>query len=187
MHSRGFIHQDLKPSNILLDCHGRTLIADFGTSQCQAIDYTPTRDTGTPHYAAPELFEEVILTEKVDIFSFGLILYEILVGSAVFPKDLKPLEIIRQHRTGARPIIPDIVDAVMKTLIGRSWSADRSQRPSFNEVLNCIESNAFRIVPEADAKTVRQYVRGVRDWEQMHDLKNPRSDGQSTVSPGFVK
>jgi serine/threonine protein kinase len=57
MHSHKFIHQDLKPSNILLNCEGRTLISDFGTSRCKCIDRTPTRDTGTPHYAAPELFE----------------------------------------------------------------------------------------------------------------------------------
>jgi serine/threonine protein kinase len=124
MHSHGFIHQDLKPSNILLDgdTYSWTLLADFGTSQCQATDYRPTQDIGTPHYAAPEPLEEVIRDEKVDAFSFGLILYEIVVGSAVFPNDLVSLEIIRQHRRGDRPILPEFVDAVMKSLIGRCWS-----------------------------------------------------------------
>jgi serine/threonine protein kinase len=84
MHSHRFIHQDLKPSNILLNADGQTLIADFGTSRCKANDHTPTHDTGTPHYAAPELFEDDARTKKVDVFSFGLICYEILVGRAVF-------------------------------------------------------------------------------------------------------
>jgi serine/threonine protein kinase len=110
MHAHGYIHQDLKPSNILVDVNGRPLIADFGTNRCQAVDHTPTHDTGRPHYAAPELFEEESRTEKVDVFSFGLILFEILVGFAVFPKSLIPAEIIRCHKKGERPIIPNNVD-----------------------------------------------------------------------------
>jgi serine/threonine protein kinase len=178
MHWQGFIHQDLKPSNILLDVDGRTLLSDFGTSRCQAVDRTPTVDTGTPHYAAPELFDEVVRDDKVDVFSFGLILYEIVVGSAVFPHDMLSFEIIRQHRRGNRSIIPEFVDPVIKTLIEVCWSRDPSKRPSFNEILDCIESNGFRIVPGADSDTIRFYVVGVRDWEQMRDFKNPPSESQ---------
>jgi serine/threonine protein kinase len=173
MHAHGFIHQDLKPSNILLNANGRTLITDFGTSRCQAIDHTPTQVTGTPHYAAPELFEEEARTEKVDVFSFGLILYEILAGVAVFPKVLMPLEIIRRHREGKRPVIPSNIDPVMKKLIERCWSPDPSNRPSFNDILESIAANDFRIIPKAQARTIRLYVTGVQDWEQMRDFKNP--------------
>jgi hypothetical protein len=60
----------------------------------------------------------------------------------------------------------------MKTLIERYWSPNPSNRPSFNDILESIESNNFRIIPEADATTIRLYVRGVRDWEQMRDFKN---------------
>jgi hypothetical protein len=178
MHAHDYIHQDLKPSNILLDGNGRTLIADFGTSRCKAVDHTPTHDTGTPHYAAPELFEEDSRTEKVDVFSFGLIVFEILVGYAVFAKGLMPAEIIRSHKKGERPIIPNTVEPVMKTLIERCWSPNPSNRPSFNDILQSIDSNDFRIIPEADSTTIGLYVRGVRDWEQMRDFKNsaPASD-----------
>jgi serine/threonine protein kinase len=172
MHSHGFVHQDLKPSNILLNGDGRTLIGDFGTSRCQAIDLTPTPDTGTPHYAAPELFEEDSRTAKVDVFSFGLILYEIVVGHAVFPLSMRPAEIIRIHKNGDRPNIPNSVVTSMKTLIELCWSPNPSDRPSFNEILKHIESNHFTIIPGADAKMIRLYVRGVRDWEQMSAVKN---------------
>jgi serine/threonine protein kinase len=178
MHAHDYIHQDLKPANILIDVNGRTLLADFGTSRCKAVDHTPTHDTGTPHYAAPELFEEDSRTEKVDVFSFGLILFEILVGYAVFAKSLMPAEIIRSHKKGERPIVPGTLDPVMKTLIEQCWSPNPTNRPSFNDILESIESNGFRIIREADATTVRLYVRGVRDWEQMRDFKNsaPASD-----------
>jgi serine/threonine-protein kinase len=79
MHSRGFIHQDLKPSNILINDKGRVVIGDFGSSRNVNADITPV-GAGTLQYAAPELGEEVDWTSRVDVYSFGLILYELLVG-----------------------------------------------------------------------------------------------------------
>jgi serine/threonine protein kinase len=172
MHSHGFVHQDLKPSNILINENCRTLIGDFGTSRCQTIDLTPTPDTGTPHYAAPELFEEDSRTAKVDVFSFGLILYEIVVGHAVFPLSMRPAEIIRIHKKGDRPDIPHFVVSSMKTLIELCWSPNPCDRPSFKEIMEHIESNHFEIISGADPETIRKYVRGVRDWEQMSAVKN---------------
>jgi serine/threonine protein kinase len=64
---------------------GHALIGDFGTSRLEVDDATLTTEAGTVHYAAPEMFNEGELTYKADVFSFGLVLYEILVGSAVFP------------------------------------------------------------------------------------------------------
>jgi serine/threonine protein kinase len=57
MHSRGFIHQDLKPSNILINDQGRVVIGDFGSSRNVNADITPVGG-GTLQYAAPELGEE---------------------------------------------------------------------------------------------------------------------------------
>jgi hypothetical protein len=89
-----------------------------------------------------------------------------------------PTEIIRRHKRGERPSIPNTVEPVMKTLIERCWSADPSNRPSFNDILESFESNDFRIIPEADSTAVQLYVTGVRDWEQMWNYKNspPASD-----------
>jgi serine/threonine protein kinase len=171
MHSQKFIHQDLKPSNILLNADGRTLLSDFGTSRCRANDHTPTHDTGTPHYAAPELFEEDARTKKVDVFSFGLMCYEIIVGRAVFPKSMYSAEIIRWHRKRERPTIPDTVCPTMRTLISRCCSPEPQYRPSFRGIIRDIESNDFRIIPEADENIVRESVIGVLDWEQMYRAK----------------
>jgi serine/threonine protein kinase len=171
MHAQGFIHQDLKPLNILLNADGRTLIADFGTSRCKANDHTPTSNTGTPRYAAPELFQEESRTKKVDVFSFGLICYEIVVGQAVFPKSTVPAEIIRWHGKKERPTIPDTVCQTMQTHISHCCSPDANDRPSFGDILRDIESNHFQIMPEADVNIVRQYVFGVLDWEQTYRAK----------------
>jgi hypothetical protein len=168
IHSRGFIHQDLKPDNILLNDRGHALITDFGTTRPTDFDYTPTGDAGTVHYAAPERFKEdiEIRTPAIDVFSFGLVLYEIIVGGAVFPAMLVPFEVIRMHNDGFRPDIPDHVYPHMRDLIIRCWSPNPTDRPSFDEILSFIESNRFEIFREVDPKAVHAYVNGVKDWER---------------------
>jgi serine/threonine protein kinase len=168
IHSQGLIHQDLKPDNILLNDRGHPLIADFGTTHLTNFDDTPIGAAGTVHYAAPEQFKEEIqsATPAIDVFSFGLILYEIIVGRAVFPQNLMPFEVIRMHNDDFRPEIPDHVCHPMRDLIMRCWSPNPADRPSFDAILSFIESNHFDIVPYADPKAVHAYVNGVRDWDR---------------------
>jgi serine/threonine-protein kinase len=117
VHSQGFIHRDLKPSNILINEMGYAMIADFGTSRSECDDCTSTGDTGTVHYAAPEMYKEVGITNKVDVFSFGLILYEILVARPVFRISKAPLRVMKMILGGEMPMIPN--DTLLVTEAGR--------------------------------------------------------------------
>jgi serine/threonine protein kinase len=185
MHSHNFIHQDLKPSNILIDEDGRSLIGDFGTSRSRDPDYTPMYATGTTHYAAPELYKEDQWNEKVDIFSFGLIVYELVVGHPVFPKSLTPFEILRQHREYYRPEIPSNVLPVMKGLIERCWSSNADDRPSFNEIFEIFESSHFDIVVASDPETIRSFCVGILQWEHVSSAKiSSLFGGSSTIGHG---
>jgi serine/threonine protein kinase len=168
IHSRGFIHQDLKPDNILLNGDGRALITDFGTTRLTTFEDTPPPETGTVHYAAPEQFKEDIdiPAPAIDVFSFGLILYEVIVGRAVFSPKLMPAAVIRMHNDDFRPEIPDHVCRPMRDLIIRCWSPNPEDRPSFDEILRLIESNHFEIFPDADPRAVHTWVSVVKDWER---------------------
>jgi serine/threonine protein kinase len=174
MHSRSFIHRDLKPSNILLDEKGHSLIADFGSSLNEKADLTPSAESGTLCYAAPEQFVEGQTTNKVDVFSFGLILCEILSGRRVFHGGLSARHIFEAITKGCMPDVPDRVLPSMKALILKCWSLNPSDRPSFDAILAEFERLRFVIVPDADRKAVRAYVRGVRDWEQMSRFEELR-------------
>jgi len=86
-HDRGVVHRDIKPENILLDASGHVKIADFGLARILAADAPParlTRETqamGTPQYMAPEQIERPLAVDhRADIFSLGVVFYELLTG-----------------------------------------------------------------------------------------------------------
>jgi serine/threonine-protein kinase len=78
-HDRGVIHRDLKPSNVMIDGEGRVRITDFGLA-VRPEDGGPTEVAGTPAYMAPEQFEGRPATAQTDLYSLGLILYEVYTG-----------------------------------------------------------------------------------------------------------
>jgi serine/threonine protein kinase len=166
VHSKHIIHKDLKPSNILVTGAGRALIADFGTSRFEFEDATLTPDSGTVRYAALELFEDnVTCTPKVDTFSFGLILFEILCDRPAFPNSMGQFEVIRALRQENMPPIPDSCGSLMQGLISRCWSKDPALRPSFPEIFDLFQSRDFAILPGADAAAIENAVAEVLAWE----------------------
>jgi serine/threonine protein kinase len=166
VHFREIVHRDLKPSNVLIRRNGRALIGDFGASRFKSDDATMTGVEATVYYAAPELFvENAELTPKVDVWAFGLILYEIVAGFAVFPSSLSPFEVIRQLRGQRRPVIPEECGEYLDNLIRRCWSHAPADRPSFDDILREFQAREFAIVPEANCHKIRGAVDGVLSWE----------------------
>ena len=97
-HRRGFVHRDIKPGNVLLDHHGRALLTDFG------IAYSPddkgeSGSFGTLPYMSPEQVEGKALDHRSDIYSLGVVLYELLTGH--LPHEATdPVELRRQIVSG---------------------------------------------------------------------------------------
>src|SRR5713101_6946881 len=103
-HDKGVLHRDLKPSNIMLDGRGNVLITDFGlaglASQLQGAEVR----NGTPAYMAPEQLAGKEVTMRSDIYSLGLVLYEIFTGKRAF-EAATLAELVRMH-TESRPESP---------------------------------------------------------------------------------
>jgi hypothetical protein len=144
----------------MIDAFGGALILP------QNDDRVPAPDKGRLYYAAPELYLDAAQpTPKMDVFSFGLILFEILFGCPGFSRDEPPIFVMRRILAGDMPKIPDSCGKFMQELIPRCWAMDPESRPSFEDILNEFQANGFCILPDADAMRIRTYFCGVLVWE----------------------
>jgi serine/threonine protein kinase len=103
-HKKGFIHRDIKPSNILLDFKGDAFLTDFGIAHMISnTQFTATGSLiGTPSYMSPEQAIGDPLSPMSDIYSLGIVLYELLAGRTPFVSDT-PIAIIHKHINEAPP------------------------------------------------------------------------------------
>jgi serine/threonine-protein kinase len=99
-HDRGVIHRDLKPANLMLDSAGRVRITDFGLAGIAATIQGAEVRAGTPAYMAPEQLAGKEVTIKSDLYSLGLVLYEILTGKRAFEATTLP-ELMRLREQSA--------------------------------------------------------------------------------------
>ncbi len=141
-HSRGILHRDIKPSNILLCPDGSIYLADFGLARiAQAGESTLSSEMllGTPHYISPEQARgERNLDAGTDIYSFGVVLYEMVVGRVPFNADT-PFSIIHDHIYTPLPlpqkINPRVPDGVQRVLL-KALAKERADRYATVEELS---------------------------------------------------
>jgi serine/threonine-protein kinase len=128
-HDRGVLHRDLKPANIMLDGRGQVRITDFGISA--PFEGRQDGAGGTPAYMAPEQFTTGQASVRSDIYSLGLVLYEIFSGRQAFSADSMP-EYSRLHRqtspTHLSTFLPEI-DPLAERVILRCLEKDPAKRP----------------------------------------------------------
>ena len=132
VHDRGVLHRDLKPANIMLDEHGEVRITDFGIAAL-ANELDQREMSGTPAYMSPEQLEGAELTPKSDIYSLGLVLYEIFTGRKAFEfSNLQ--ELLQQRRSDSSPTSPiehvPELDPLVERVIFRCLERDPAKRPA---------------------------------------------------------
>jgi protein kinase-like protein len=131
-HERGVIHRDLKPANLMLDGTGKIRITDFGLASIAASLEGVEAKAGTPAYMAPEQLEGKGVTPKSDLYSLGLVLYEILTGKRAF--DASTLPELMKQREKSSPASPSSIvrdlDPVVERVILRCLEHDPAQRPA---------------------------------------------------------
>lgn len=122
-HARGMIHRDVKPSNVLVDERGNCLLTDFGLARMTEATSKLTSSgaiMGTPAYMSPEQGAGKDLDGRSDIYSLGIIMYELVTGRVPYYADT-PIAIVFKHiqdpLPSARNYVPDLPDAVERVLL----------------------------------------------------------------------
>jgi serine/threonine protein kinase/WD40 repeat protein len=180
-HRNGVIHRDLKPENVLLDEDGNAYLGDFGIAKNLAIldSQTDTGDIlGSPGYLSPEQAQGEIVSPRTDVYSLGVMLYELLAGEHPFP-NTNPVEKIYKHLHEPLPILknlsPDIEGAVNDVL-----QKATAKNPAHRYENAMVFAEAFRMAAAIEREQTETAVELLTPREQqvLHHIIAGKSNRQ---------
>jgi serine/threonine protein kinase len=177
LHTHGVIHRDLKPSNILITNKFEIKICDFGLSKIvETVQSKGSKSiVGTPQYMAPEYFLNEPITDKVDVWSFGCILYEILFKRPTF----EAINICTACNfiTNTEPNIPE---SNFSELLSRLFTKNSEERPSILEIYKLLFKNKISETQESNPSET------LSDFIQRHFPQNTQTNDTSDDDSYYI-
>jgi serine/threonine-protein kinase len=132
VHSKGIIHRDVKPDNIRIDIAGRVKLMDFGIAKSDELSVTGAGFTvGTPYYMAPEQIRGRKPTHLVDMYAFGVLLFELVTGTRPFEAQTvdEIFDLILHRPMEVEPLVRLGTPAALTELIQELTDKDPAKRP----------------------------------------------------------
>uniref|UniRef100_I3KK13 Mitogen-activated protein kinase kinase kinase n=1 Tax=Oreochromis niloticus TaxID=8128 RepID=I3KK13_ORENI len=175
LHLHKIIHRDLKSPNMLITHDDLVKISDFGTSKELSDKSTKMSFAGTVAWMAPEVIRNEPVSEKVDIWSFGVVLWEMLTGEIPY-KDVDSSAIIWGVGNNSLQLpIPESCPDGFKILLRQCWNCKPRNRPSFRQILLHLD------IASADVLSTPQetYFKSQAEWreEVKQHFEKIKSDG----------
>lgn len=173
-HSKGIVHRDIKPHNIMLMADGTVKITDFGIARFSRSETAAMSDhaIGSVHYISPEQARGEDADARTDIYSVGVMLYEMLTGKVPFEADtpssvaLKQIQSEAESPRSINPNIPPVLEAItMKAMRKKSEDRYASAKEMLEELQNFLEN------PEQDVKAGGEIMQNQPNGEKKKKKK----------------
>src|SRR5918998_1298679 len=153
-HRRGVVHRDIKPHNVIVDAEGRAKVTDFGIARAGSSDMTETGlIMGTAQYISPEQAQGHPVDARSDLYSIGVVLYELLTGAVPF--DAESPVTIALKQVSEEPVPPRVrnpaVPPALEAVVMRAIRKDPAERyQDADQFIAALENAAAGIVPPED-------------------------------------
>jgi eukaryotic-like serine/threonine-protein kinase len=191
-HRNGVIHRDIKPHNVIVDPEGVVKVTDFGIARAGASQMTEEGAIiGTAQYLSPEQARGAPVDQTSDLYSTGIVLYELLTGSVPFTGE-SPVEIAMKHLSempdapsAHRPDVPEDLDLVVLRALAKE-PADRYQSASAMDAdLETVAHGGKVPMETSDAATIVMGRGGADASTAVTQLRRPRAGGGAGYPPHY--
>jgi Tol biopolymer transport system component/predicted Ser/Thr protein kinase len=189
-HRLGVIHRDVKPTNVLVDSQGDAYLTDFGLARIMESSEQLTATgvgVGTPAYMAPEQGQGLKIDHRSDIYSLGVMLYEMVTGRVPYEAET-PMAVVIKHITAPLPlpssVKPDVPPQVERVIL-KAMAKDPDDRfQTVGEMVTALDA-AVRVA-QAEAPALRQALRQAQDVAQVAAGEPAVAKEAAPPSKGFL-
>merc|ERR1712176_1167375 len=163
------VHRNLKSPNLLVDRNWCVKVTDFGLSRMKHSTCLSSKsNAGTPEWMAPEVLRSEPANEKSDIYSYGIILYELLTGKVPW-EGLNAMQVVGAVAfQDKRLAVPEGVNPQVAELMKQCWASAPGDRPSFEKILSVLRG-VIRTVTQEQQKQLQQ-----QKQQQQQQQKQPK-------------